>query len=178
MARQRQKDFPARRICMSLQTVSTELLRSIPLLADLTEEHQKIIANISSIRPFRENEEIFHEGDTSDCLYLVLDGRVALEIHIPNRGRSRILTVEPQEMLGWSGITDVVPRRTLTARGVCDGRLLCIDAPKLIQACEQDHDLGFVVMHHVANVIAGRLMATRMQLLDMFSNPSSEAPHG
>jgi CRP/FNR family transcriptional regulator, cyclic AMP receptor protein len=162
---------------MDSQPVSFELIRSIPLFADLSIQHQKVIAEMSSIRPFRENEEIFHEGDTSDCLYLVLDGRVALEIHIPNRGRSRILTVEPQEMLGWSGITDVVPRRTLTARSVCDGRLLCIDAPKLIQACEQDHDLGFVVMHHVANVIAGRLMVTRMQLLDMFSDPSSEAAH-
>lgn len=163
---------------MSSQTVSPDLIRSIPLFADLAENHQKIIADMSSIRPFRENEEIFHEGDPSDFLYLVLDGRVALEIHIPNRGRSRILTLEPQEMLGWSGITDVVPRRTLTARGVCNGKLLAIDAVKLNQACAQDHDLGFVIMHHVANVIAGRLMVTRMQLLDMFSNPSSEAPHG
>jgi CRP-like cAMP-binding protein len=178
MARRKWKDLSARRIYMSPQTVSTELLRSIPLFADLTEKHQKTIAEISSIRPFRENDEIFHEGDPSDFLYLVLDGRVALEIHIPNRGRSRILTVEPQEVLGWSGITDVVPRRTLTARGVCDGRLLAIDSVKLNAACAKDHDLGFIVMHHVANVIAGRLMATRMQLLDMFSNPSSEAPHG
>jgi CRP/FNR family cyclic AMP-dependent transcriptional regulator len=163
---------------MSSHTISPELIRSIPLFADLAAKHQKDIADISSIRPFRENEEIFHEGDPSDCLYMVLDGRVALEIHIPNRGRLRILTVEPQEMLGWSSIADVVPRRTLTARGVCDGRLLCIDSAKLNRACEQDHDLGFVVMHHVANVIASRLLATRMQLLDMFSNPSSEAPHG
>jgi len=163
---------------MSPQTITSDLIRSIPVFADLSENHQRILAAISSIRTFRENEEIFHEGDKSDCLYLVLDGRVALEIHVPNRGRARILTVEPQEMLGWSGITDVVPHRTLTARGVCDGRLLCIDAPKLIRACEQDHDLGFVVMHHVANVIASRLMVTRMQLLDMFSDPSSEARHG
>jgi CRP/FNR family cyclic AMP-dependent transcriptional regulator len=163
---------------MSPETITTDLIRSIPLFADLSDNHLRILAAISSIRTFRENEEIFHEGDKSDCLYLVLEGRVALEIHVPNRGRSRILTVEPQDMLGWSGITDVVPRRTLTARGVCDGKLICIDAPKLNRACEQNHDLGFVVMHHVANVIAGRLMATRMQLLDMFSNPSSEAPHG
>jgi CRP/FNR family transcriptional regulator, cyclic AMP receptor protein len=163
---------------MSPQTVSTELLRSIPLFADLDEKHLKIIADMSAIRPFSENKEIFHEGDPSDFLYMVLDGRVALEIHVPNRGTSRILTVEPQEMLGWSSIADVVPRRTLTARGVCDGNLLAIDASRLNEACVRDHDLGFIIMHHVSNVIAGRLMATRMQLLDMFSDPSSEAPHG
>jgi hypothetical protein len=38
--------------------------------------------------------------------------------------------------------------------------------------------LGYAVMHHVANVIAGRLLATRLQLIDMFSQPPSEAPHG
>jgi CRP/FNR family cyclic AMP-dependent transcriptional regulator len=163
---------------MSPQPIATELIRSIPLFSDLSEKHRKIIANISFIRPFRENETIFHEGDARDYLYLVLEGRVALEIHIPNRGTRRILTVEPQEMLGWSSIADVVPRRTLTACGVCDGKLLAIDAAKLNQVCEQDHELGFVIMHHVANVIAGRLMATRMQLLDIFSDPSSEASHG
>ena len=81
-------------------------------------------------------------------------------------------------MLGWSSVADVSPNAYLTACAVCSGKLLAIDAVKLHQACEADPKLGYVVMHHVANVIAGRLMATRMQLLDMFSQPSSEAPHG
>jgi hypothetical protein len=41
--------------------------------------------------------------------------------------------------------------------------------------CETDHDLGYVVMRRLANVIAGRLLVTRLQLLDMFANPKVEA---
>jgi CRP/FNR family cyclic AMP-dependent transcriptional regulator len=163
---------------MGSDSVTPSMLCSLPLFSDLTDEHVGVIAGVSKIIPFQENQEIFHEGDKSDFLYIVMEGRVALEMHIPNHGRLRILTVESSEVLGWSSVADVSPKRTVTAVAVCAGKLIAIDAAKLHQACEADPRLGYVVMHHVANVIAGRLMATRLQLLDMFSQPSSEAPHG
>ena len=163
---------------MDSNPVTPSMLCSLPIFSDLTDEHVGIIAGVSTIINVREGQEIFHEGDARDFLYIVLEGRVALEMHIPNRGRLRILTVEPREVLGWSSVSDVASKRTVTARAVSAGNLLAIDAGKLHQACEKDPVLGYAVMHHVANVIAGRLLATRLQLLDMFAQPSSEAPHG
>ncbi len=163
---------------MGSDSVTPSMLCSLPLFSDLTDEHVGVIAGVSKILPMKENQEIFHEGEKSDFLYIVLEGRVALEMHVPGRGHLRILTVEPGEVLGWSSVADIAPKRTMTACAVCSGKLLAIDAARLHQACEADPKLGYVVMHHVANVIAGRLMATRLQLLDMFSQPSSEAPHG
>jgi len=163
---------------MGSDSVTASMLCSLPIFSDLSDQHVGVIAGISAIQAFHENQEIFHEGDPRDFLYIVMEGRIALEMHIPNRGRLRILTVEPQEVLGWASVADVTPRRTVTARAVTDGKLISIDAEKLHQACEKDPVLGYAVMHHVANVIAGRLLATRLQLLDMFSQPSSEAPHG
>jgi CRP/FNR family cyclic AMP-dependent transcriptional regulator len=168
----------ARRTVMVSETVTPSMLCSLPIFSDLSDEHVDVIAGISTIQPFRDNQEIFHEGDPRDFLYVVLDGRIALEMHIPNRGRLRILTVQPPDVFGWSSVADAAPRRTVTARAVCAGKFLVIDAVKLHEACRKDPILGYVVMHHVANLIAGRLMATRLQLLDMFSQPSSEAPHG
>jgi len=163
---------------MGADSVTSAMLCGMPLFSDLTDEHVGVIAKISSIRPVKENQEIFHEGDARDFLYVVLEGRIALEINVPTRGHIRILTVEPQEVLGWSSVADVAPKRTLTARAVTAGKLLAIDAGQLHAACEKDPVLGYAVMHHIANVIAGRLVATRMQLLDMFAQPDSEAPHG
>ncbi len=163
---------------MGSEPVTSSMLCSLPIFSDLTDQHVGVIAGISSIQLFQDNQEIYHEGDPRDFLYIVLEGRIALEIHIPNRGRLRILTVEPQEVMGWSSISEVASKRTVTAHAVSGGKLLAIDAAKLHQACEKDPVLGYAVMHHVANVIAGRLLATRMQLLDMFSQPSSEASHG
>ena len=162
---------------MGSETVTTSMLCSLPIFSDLTDPHVGVIAGITTIRAMAENEEIFHEGDPRDFLYIVLEGRVALEMHIPGRGRVRLLTVEPNEVLGWSSVS-TCPKRTLTARAVCSGKLLAIDAGKLHAACKLDPVLGYIVMHHVANVIANRLLVTRMQLLDIFSQPSAEAAHG
>lgn len=163
---------------MDPELVSVSLLQSIPLFNDVPREHLDGMARISHLLMMKEGSEIFHEGDARDFLYIVLEGRVALEIHIPNRGRLRILTVEPLEVLGWSSIADAARRRTATARAVAPGKLLAINADGLQKACAEDPKLGFVIMNHVANVIASRLIATRMQLLDMFANPPSEGSHG
>jgi CRP-like cAMP-binding protein len=163
---------------MTAESVTPSMLCSLPIFSDLSDKHVEVLAGISDIRPFSDGQEIFHEGGPRDYLYVVLSGRIALEMHVPHRGNLRILTVEPPEVLGWSGVSDAAPKRTLTARGVAAGKLLAIDAAKLHQACEADPVLGYAVMHHVVNVVTGRLLATRLQLLDMFSPSSSEAPHG
>jgi CRP/FNR family cyclic AMP-dependent transcriptional regulator len=163
---------------MTSESVTPSMLCSLPIFSDLTDEHVGVIAGISTTRTFGEGDEIFHEGGSREFLYVVLDGRVALEMHVPNRGRLRILTVEPQQAFGWSSVTNAASKRTVTARAVCSGKLLSIDAQKLNDACRKDPVLGSVVMHHVANLIASRLLVTRLQLLDMFSQSTSEAPHG
>jgi CRP/FNR family cyclic AMP-dependent transcriptional regulator len=163
---------------MAAESVTSSMLCSLPIFSDLSDKHVEALAGISTIRPLADGQVIFHEGDPRDFLYIVLEGRVALEMHVPGRGRLRILTVEPQEVLGWSSVSDAAPKRTMTARGVAAGKLLAIDAVKLHHACQADPVLGYVVMHHVVNVITQRLLATRLQLLDMFSQSSSEAPHG
>jgi CRP/FNR family cyclic AMP-dependent transcriptional regulator len=43
---------------------------------------------------------------------------------------------------------------------------------ELRKACDADHDLGYVVMRRLANIVAARLMVMRLQLVDMFSNPA------
>jgi hypothetical protein len=37
--------------------------------------------------------------------------------------------------------------------------------------CDEDHDFGYFVMRRLVNVVAGRLLTGRLQLLDMFANP-------
>jgi CRP-like cAMP-binding protein len=163
---------------MPSDPISTNTLREIPFLADLSEPHLELLASLSRMRTAKDGEELFHEGDPQDYLYIVLEGRVALEIHIPNRGRLRILTVESGELLGWSSVTDAIPRRTASARVVCDTRLMAIDSVRLNKACQEDPILGYRIMVRVANVIANRLVSTRIQMLDLFANQPAEAHHG
>ncbi len=149
-------------------------LQKIPWFQELEKKHLEKLASVTALRHVRADEVLFHEGDKEDCLYIVLSGRIALEIFIPHRGKIRIYTVEPQDVFGWSSVTPVVHQRTAGATAVVDGLIACIDSEKLRKICEEDHDLGYMVMRRLANVVASRLLVTRLQLLDMFAHPESQ----
>jgi hypothetical protein len=57
---------------------------------------------------------------------------------------------------------------------VIDGIIVGIDSARLRQLCEADHDLGYVVMRRLANLVASRLLVTRLQLIDMFAAPEEK----
>jgi len=147
-------------------------LQAIPWFSLMLEDHFNKMVNIGKICIFEPGQVIFHEGDKEDYLYVVLEGRVAIEMTVPGRGRVRILTADAMDVVGWSSVTPVVRQRTAGARAVLHSRLAAFDARELYIFCEEDHDFGYYVMRRLANVVAGRLMTTRLQLLDMFANPT------
>ena len=54
-------------------------------------------------------------------------------------------------------------------RGDSSGEALAFDGGDLLAACKRDPQFGFVFMHRLLGVVAERLQATRLQLLDMYS---------
>ena len=158
---------------MSSQEELVSALQAIPWFQEMDPAIFEKVVNLSGLCSFEAGEELFREGDKEDNLYIVLSGRVAIEMFIPGRGRIRIYTAEPTEIVGWSSITPVVRQRTASARAVLPSRLVCINAARLYKACNDDHDLGYVMMRRLANVVASRLLTTRLQLLDMFAHPNS-----
>ena len=149
-------------------------LQKIPWFRELKTEHVRKIASFSTIRRVKAGEIIFREGDTHESVYIVLEGRVGLEMFVPHRGKVRFYTAEPWEIFGWSSVTPNVHLRTAGATAVLDGAVLRVDAQKLSEACDEDCELGYLVMRRLARVVAGRLLVTRLQLLDMFANPETK----
>jgi CRP-like cAMP-binding protein len=149
-------------------------MQTVPWFQRMSQEHFEKLLRIASLMEVDAGQELFREGDPEDYLYIVVTGRVAIEIFVPSRGRTRIYTADPMDEVGWSSVTPVVRRRTAGARAVLPSCLIRLDAVKLRQVCEQDCDLGYFIMRRMSNVIAGRLLTTRLQLLDMFANPAAE----
>ena len=149
-------------------------LEKIPWFQVIKPEHLKKIAEISHLQKIKSGEVLFREGDHADYLYIVIEGRVGLDLFIPHRGKVRINTVEMWDLFGWSGVTPHIHQRTAGATAVIDGRVIGIDSAKLRDACEEDHDLGYIVMRRLMNIVASRLMVTRLQLIDMFASPEEK----
>ena len=150
------------------------LLKTIPWFNEIKPEHFEKLVQIASLHIYPIGGEVFREGDRQDCLCIILEGRVALEIFVPHKGRVRILTAEPMEVIGWSSVTPVVHQRTASARAILLTKIIGLDSEKLRALCEEDHELGYQVMHRIANIAASRVTVTRLQLLDMFASPSGE----
>jgi CRP/FNR family cyclic AMP-dependent transcriptional regulator len=148
-----------------------QALEAIPWFAELAPDHFDRLLTIGELRRVEPEERLFNEGDPQDFLYVLLRGRVAIEMHVPTRGRVRLATVEPPDVFGWSSVTPVVRQRTASATVVLPSELAAFDAGRLRRLLDQDHELGYLVMRRMANVIAGRLLTTRLQWLDMFASP-------
>jgi CRP/FNR family cyclic AMP-dependent transcriptional regulator len=156
------------------EDIYEELLK-IPWFQELKPEHIRQVAEISTLRPFKAGEVFFHEGDKQDFFYIVLSGRVALDIFVPHRGKVRFYTCEEWDNFGWSSVTPFIRTRTAGAVGVMDGFVISTDVEKLNELCERDHDFCYIFMRRMVGVIASRLLVTRLQLLDMFVEPPRES---
>ena len=71
-----------------------EELQKIPWFQDLDPGDVRKFAEISHLRHFKAGEVFFHEGDKQDYYYIVLSGRVALDIFVPHHGKVRFYTCE------------------------------------------------------------------------------------
>lgn len=117
--------------------------------------------------------EILREGDPTRYLAVVVRGRVALRLRVPERGMTTILTIEAGDIVGW---TAVVPphRATSTVTALVPTDLLLLDGEGLRTELATDPVLAAAVYHSLLEAVAKRLTGTRMQLLDLFSQQGDE----
>jgi len=136
-------------------------------LSGLSERHRMLLA--SGVRPFTAapGELFAREGETAKTFYLIQAGHVALGLHTPDRGVVPIQTVGAGEIVSWSWL--VPPHRwQFDCRATDAVQGLAFDAQWLRDRCEQDHELGYHLLKQLLTVLANRLAATRLQLLDIY----------
>jgi CRP-like cAMP-binding protein len=126
------------------------------------------LAAIATIRDVEVGVELAREGEVTEELSIVLSGRVALRMLIPERGMITILTVEPGDVFGWSAI---VPPHRATSTGITiePVRLLVLNGEQLRALLRSDPALAASVYPRVLQAVGRRLAATRLQLLDLFA---------
>jgi len=136
--------------------------------AGLSPEAVSRLAALAEFRDVPLGEELTREGEITEAFWVVLAGRVALRMLVPERGMVTILTVEQGDIVGWSAI--VPPHRaTTTAIAIEPVRLLEIRGKDLRALLHGDHALASSVYPRVLQAVGRRLSATRLQLLDLFA---------
>jgi CRP-like cAMP-binding protein len=131
-------------------------------------EYLDVLTGCASNVVFEAGAIMFREGDPAATLFLIRHGRVALELDRPGQGPAVIQTAGEGEGVGWSWLVGLHQWR-YTGRAVLHTRAIALNGVCLRKKCEENHDLGYEMHKRIADVMAGRLEATRLQLLDLYA---------
>lgn len=152
---------------LTLQTSDTvAALKAFSLFEGIDDNSLRQLAAQSEIVEFSARQRIFSENDLAEYVYFIISGRVSLVICRPNVGRRQLMQLGAGELLGWSPL---VRRPRLSASAIASEPTTAIkvSAAQITELNEQNPKFFCSFMSHVARIVADRLSATRLQVLDM-----------
>jgi len=119
-------------------------LREVPLFATLNEENLRALAHDFRAREYQPGEIIFHQGDQSQDLYLVLRGKIRVFVLSPRGDETTIVLLSRYHLLGEFAIIDGQPR-SATAKAISACTLLTISQAKFWRHLEQTPGLALAM---------------------------------
>lgn len=135
-----------------------ELLRQIPLFANIDPARLKLLAFTSKRIVFEKDQELFSQGDMGDAAYVILDGSV--DVLIENKNElSHVATIEKNGFVGEIAILCGVPR-TATVRATGRLETLKIMKEHFLDMLAEFPEVSVAVMRE----LAGRLSDTTAEL--------------
>ena len=115
---------------------------------------------------FATDAVIAREGTPAKVFYLVLEGKVALEVVAADHPQLTVQTIGPGEVIGWSWL--VPPHRwRFDARALKPSRLIALDGERLRESLGHKPEWGYQFLVRFMPVLAERLVNTQIQLLDL-----------
>ncbi len=134
-----------------LVTATFEALSHIGLFGELTlPESTKVKRRLESIE-FEEGEEIFHQGDVSESLYIVLEGRVRV-----CRDGEEINQLAAGSHFGEMALLNQRPR-SATVEAMEDTTLLHLSRSGFYSLVQEDHVVGVKFLWKLAQTLSLRL---------------------
>jgi CRP-like cAMP-binding protein len=144
---------------------STKILEKVDIFRGLSPKQFESLGQISEERRYRTGEVIFAEQSPGHEMYVVKNGKVCIELGL--KGKSEAATVHRVGAGQIFGELSLVDRKKRSATAVCenDCELVAINQEKLDELFKQDTQLGYVIMKNLAELLAGRLRRTNLQLV-------------
>lgn len=150
-------------------SITQRILRH-PFLQGFDPRYLHLLTDCATFQRCGVQDEVFHEGGDADHFYLIDAGRISLETFVPGHGPVTVQHVTAGEALGCSWLFR--PHRWhFTARATEPCQLLAFGAARLRAQAEENHDFGYALMQRVAEVMQGRLQATRRRLVEFYVSP-------
>jgi len=150
----------------------THLLEQIEIFADLDNERLRRISAICTERLYEPGDVIFHENTQSDELFVILQGEVEIQVDPKmlgvsadeSPGPTTVATLWRDQSFGEIALVDK-GLRSASARCAAPGtRLLAIQRDDLIELCQRDFEMGYLVMRNMAGDLAFKIRQTDLMV--------------
>lgn len=146
-----------------------DLLVENPFFDGMAEPHLETMSGCGMLVRFKAGEFLIREGDPADTFYLIRDGEVAIECHIPAAGALSVARIGAGEVTGYSWLFPPY-RNSFDSHALTDVSAVALSGSCLRDKAEADRELGYQLMKRFAQVMLERLQATRRQMLDVYAN--------
>ncbi|MEU6312873.1 cyclic nucleotide-binding domain-containing protein [Streptomyces sp. NPDC047014] len=118
-----------------------------------------------------EGTRLFREGGHADRFWIIRSGTVTLDVHVPGRRAAVVENLATGQLVGCSWLFRPYVWR-LGAEAMTPVRAYEFEAARVRALMDADPRFGTTVGQWVGQVLAHRLHATRIRLLDLY------APYG
>ncbi|WP_449371568.1 Crp/Fnr family transcriptional regulator [Thiomonas sp.] len=113
---------------------------------------------------------IFLQEQEADAFYVVLDGKVQIQVPAINGPGVDVQALGKWDVIGWSWL--IAPYRwAFEAKALTPVTLLRFDGKAILKECEHDTDLGYALMKIFAGLMSERLHAARLRMMECWAPP-------
>ncbi len=147
----------------------TDLLGELqrhPFLKGMSPEHCAVLAPLARHEQYPAQAILFAEADKRQEFFLLVAGRVALEI-VAQGQTLRIETLEPGTAFGWSAVL-LGRGKHFQARALEPVTALVLQGAEVLAACHREPHFGVDLMHRLLGLVSSRLQAERIKVLDTY----------
>ena len=152
-----------------------DYLSGHPLFSKLPPEYLQSLEGCAQRQRYAAGDVILKTHTNADAFFVITEGLVSLQVHPASGEPVLIQSLREGDVLGWSWMLppylwhfDAVAREnTATYR---------LDASCVRGKCEVDPQFGYQLSQCFSRIMLERLMATRLQLLDVYAHPGEPVP--
>jgi CRP/FNR family cyclic AMP-dependent transcriptional regulator len=135
-----------------------QFLKTVPFFNELSHRQLKTVLDIVFERNYETNELIFEEGQPGAALFLILDGKVAVEMRRENH-TTTLATLEKGAFFGEMALLNEAPR-SANARSLERTYTLALYRNDLSRLIQRDPQTACQIYRALASMVGDRLRST------------------
>lgn len=153
-----------------------DVIKRSELFWSLSDAQMEELTYLAVQQSFHAGQRIITEGEPLPNFYIVVKGKVALEMEIRIGSRTKrravIDVIGDNGFLGWSEFLNLPASMSATA--IEDTQLLAFEGNLVRKLCSRDTGLGYKIMQELLRLASGRFLQTRRTLAHVLAVTSHD----